>query len=254
MSIENYLNGLPSSNKEKKSEYSQIKSELVYPMQQMSVQPQEEQEEEVSYGTIQERMKRLRNATGTVLNATNTMTPAFPETPKPMVPTKPSFSSSEPDAFESSLNPRLYAQRRQQRQQQQQQQQPYASPEPPVQKKPTTPPLPPFISSPSTPPPAVPSSPRPPKPNNRESMVRTLNPIYAGLECPACHKSVDGSVVSAMDNIWHTSCFKCTACQKILENEQYFEKDGQPYCGKDYKNLFSLHCDFCHEPIEDVSV
>lgn len=262
MSIENYLNGLPSSNKEKKSEYSQIKNELIYPMRQMSVQPKEEQEEEVSYGTIQDRMKRLRNATGTVMDATNTMTPAFPETPKPMVPTKPSFSSSEPDAFEASLNPRLYAQRRQQRQQQLQQQQQGKQPQkqqqpvyaPPVQQqKPPTPPLPPFISSPSTPPPAVPSSPRPPKPNNRESMVRTLNPIYAGLECPACHKPIDGSVVSAMDKIWHSNCFKCITCQKILENEQYFEKDGKPYCGKDYKDMFSLHCDYCHEPIENVS-
>lgn len=291
MSLENYLNGLPSNNKEKKSEYSQIKNELVYPMKQMTVQA-EEQEEEVSYETIQERMKRLRNATGTVLDSTPIMAPAFPETPKPMIPTKPSFSSSSTsDAFEASLNPRSYAQRRQQQYQKQPEQQPekqpvttattqrqpfvspiqtkpaippplkthrqqqYVSPQSPVQKKPATPPLPPFISTPVTPPPAVPNSPRPPKPNNnsRDSLVRTLNPIYAGLECPACNKPIEGSVVSAMEKIWHTQCFRCTTCHKTLENEQYYEKDNEPYCGKDYRKMYSLHCDFCHEPIENVS-
>ncbi|GAA5808596.1 hypothetical protein MFLAVUS_001988 [Mucor flavus] len=293
MSLENYLNGLPSNNKEKKSEYSQIKNELVYPMKQMTVQA-EEQEEEVSYETIQERMKRLRNATGTVLDSTPIMTPAFPETPKPMIPTKPSFSSSSTsDAFEASLNPRSYAQRRQQQYQKQSEQQPeqqpvttttttqrqpyvspvqtkptippplkthrqqqYVSPQSPVQKKPTTPPLPPFISTPVTPPPAVPNSPRPPKPNNnsRDSLVRTLNPIYAGLECPACNKPIEGSVVSAMEKIWHTQCFRCTTCHKTLENEQYYEKDNEPYCGKDYRKMYSLHCDFCHEPIENSAI
>jgi hypothetical protein len=265
---ENYLNGLPSSakNKEKKSEYSQLKSELVYPMQQLSVndQQQEDGSDQVSYGTIQERMKHLRNATGTVLNATQTMNPAFPETPKPMVPTKPSFTSasSQSDAFEASLNPRFYASRRQQQQQQQQRQQ--QSQSPPQQKVSTPPPPPPppmrQDNAPSTPPPAVPNSPRPSKPNSSntnqnksETMVRTLNPIYAGLECPACHKPIDGSVVSAMNQIWHVHCFTCATCHKPLENEKYYEKDDLPYCGKDYRNLFSLHCDFCHEPIEDVS-
>lgn len=261
---ENYLNGLPNkNNKEKKSEYSQLKSELVYPMQGLSVNDADDgDEEQATHETIQDRMKRLRNATGTVLNATHTQTPAFPETPKPMIPQKPSFtststSSAQSDAFEASLNPRISTRRQQPVQLQQQQKPISSSPSPP--QPPPPPPLRKQENSPSTPPPAVPSSPRPPKPssnnsNQKDTMVRTLNPIYAGLECPACQKPIDGSVVSAINQIWHVHCFTCTTCHKPLEDEKYYEKDDKPYCGKDYRKLFSLHCDFCHEPIVDVSL
>lgn len=245
---ENYLNRLPSSNNSGKKEpsqnnYNSIRSELVYPMSKLSVQEQQQQqqvEEEIdqeTYGTIQDRMKRLRNATGTVMNATQTVTPAFPETPKPAISSiKPNFNTkSRPDAFEASLTPKSYSFR------------------PSVQPKPIlSPPLPPPLPtiSPSTPPPVVPNSPRPQKPSKEK--VSTLNPIYAGLDCPKCHKPIEGSVVSALDQIWHAHCFTCSTCRKPLENEQFFEKNEEPYCKKDYQNLFSLHCDFCHDPIEQV--
>jgi hypothetical protein len=245
---ENYLQGLPSNAKNNKNkEYNQLKSELVYPMQKLSVNDQQNVDEE-TYGTVKDRMNRLRDATGTVLNATTTMTPAFPETPKPLVPSKPSFTPSKKfDAFEASLNPRKT---RPISQQLEKQQALKATP-------PSTPPLPPPPSSASSPPPAVPSSPRPPKPVQKrastpENKVRTLNPIYAGRDCPACHKPIEGSVISAMDKIWHVHCFTCSKCRKPLQNEKYFEKDNKAYCSRDYRDLFSLHCDFCHEPIEQV--
>lgn len=244
MSTENYLNELPSnSNNKSKTEYDQVKSELLYPMQKLAV----EDEQDASYSSIQDRMKRLRNATGTVLSTTQSQAPAYPQTPKPTIPIKPSFSS---DAFEASLNPRSHGQRRQQPQNNYQQQA-SASVQKQQSKTPPSPPPVPALHSPSTPPPAVPNSPRPPRPSSNDK-VRTLNPIYAGLTCPGCDKEIEGSVVSAMESIWHDRCFKCTSCHKTLKNEQYFEKDDKPYCGKDYRKLFSLHCDFCHEPIENV--
>ncbi|CAO3631262.1 unnamed protein product [Mucor hiemalis] len=244
--LENYLNELPSNNNNKsKTEYDQVKSELLYPMQKLAV----EDEQDASYSSIQDRMKRLRTATGTVLSTTQSQAPAYPQTPKPTIPTKPSFSS---DAFEASLNPRLHGQRRQQPQNNYQQQA-TASVQKQQYKTPPSPPPVPALHSPSTPPPAVPNSPRPPRPSSNDK-VRTLNPIYAGLTCPGCDKEIEGSVVSAMERIWHDRCFKCTSCHKTLENEQYFEKDDKPYCGKDYRKLFSLHCDFCHEPIENSAI
>ncbi|CAO0797557.1 unnamed protein product [Mucor circinelloides] len=247
--LESYLNGLPSSNNKKEpnqNDYNSIRSELVYPMKKLSVQPQNQEIDQEAYGTIQDRMKRLRNATGTVMNATQTVTPVFPETPKPatLSSTKPAFNTkSRPDAFEASLAPRSYS----------------SSYRPPVQPKPKStpsPPLPPPLpsSATTTPPPAVPSSPRPPKPSSQQGRVSTLNPIYAGLDCPKCHQPIEGSVVSALDQVWHAHCFTCSTCRKPLENQQFFEKNGQPYCKKDYQDLFSLHCDFCHEPIEQQAI
>ncbi|KAL0144092.1 LIM domain-containing protein [Mucor lusitanicus] len=214
---ENYLNGLPSSNKKEpnRNDYNSIRNELVYPMKKLSVEPQNQEIDQ------RHRMKRLRNATGTAMNATQTVTPAFPETPKPAaIPsTKPAFNTkARPDAFEASLTPRSSSYR------------------PPVQPKPEStpsPPLPPPLrtsaAAATTPPPAVPNSPRPPKPSSQQDR---------------------GSVVSALDQVWHAHCFTCCTCRKPLENQQFFEKNGQPYCKKDYQDLFSLHCDFCHEPIE----
>jgi hypothetical protein len=245
---ENYLKGLPSNAKNNKNkEYNQLKSELVYPMQKLSVNDQQNVNEE-AYGTIKDRMNRLRDATGTVLDATPTMPPAVPETPKPALPSKPSFTSSRrPDAFEASLNPRSSNKTRPQSLQFEKQQ--------PLKATPPLPPPPPTASTP--PPPDVPSSPRPPKPVQKrnsilDKKVSTLNPIYAGVDCPACQRPIEGSVVSAMDQIWHVHCFTCSKCRKPLENEKYFEKDNKPYCSRDYRDLFSLHCDFCHGPIEQV--
>lgn len=71
--------------------------------------------------------------------------------------------------------------------------------------------------------------------------------------CPSCHKPIQGSVVSAMNTLWHASCFTCYKCNKTMEQEKYYQHKGHPYCYKDYKKLFSLTCDFCKKPIDTVS-
>ncbi|RCI06266.1 Transforming growth factor beta-1-induced transcript 1 protein [Rhizopus stolonifer] len=230
--LETYLNGLPKNTSKK----DQLKNQLVYPP---TIEDQD-------LGSIRDRMSRLRTATGTVLTTTQAMTPAFPETPKPAIPSKPVFSG---DAFEASLTPKS---RRSVIQPPRVALKPstiHTSSPTPVTKPspPATPPMP-----VATPPPAVPNSPRPPRPSSDK--VSILNPIYAGLDCPGCQQPIKGSVVSAMDRIWHAHCFVCTQCNKTLENEQYFVHDDQPFCAQDYRVLFSLRCDLCHKPIEHSAI
>ncbi|KAI9247527.1 hypothetical protein BY458DRAFT_527133 [Sporodiniella umbellata] len=86
-----------------------------------------------------------------------------------------------------------------------------------------------------------------PKPSTKVSVPSAL---YIGQICPGCHEQVSGSVVSAVDKLWHTRCFQCTHCHKGMESEQYFEKDNGIYCAKDYRLLFSITCHTCQEPIE----
>lgn len=71
--------------------------------------------------------------------------------------------------------------------------------------------------------------------------------------CGACKKPIAGQVVTAMGKTWHPEHFVCTHCQEEIGSRNFFERDGQPYCEKDYHNLFSPRCYYCNGPILDVS-
>ncbi|KAK0140839.1 Paxillin [Merluccius polli] len=159
---------------------------------------------------------------------------------------------------------------------------------PPPPREPTPPPAPP-TPSPSPPPkPATPppppkvfvsvscqteydpiqsqgkSSPTgPPKPANKldnmlGSLQSDLNKLgvqtVAKGVCGACKKPIVGQVVTAMGRTWHPEHFVCTHCQDEIGSRNFFERDGQPYCEKDYHNLFSPRCHYCNGPILDKVV
>uniref|UniRef100_A0A8C5LLR7 Paxillin n=1 Tax=Leptobrachium leishanense TaxID=445787 RepID=A0A8C5LLR7_9ANUR len=72
--------------------------------------------------------------------------------------------------------------------------------------------------------------------------------------CGACKKPIAGQVVTAMGKTWHPEHFVCTHCQDEIGSRNFFERDGQPYCEKDYHNLFSPRCHYCNGPILDKVV
>ncbi|KAI1882383.1 hypothetical protein AGOR_G00250120 [Albula goreensis] len=72
--------------------------------------------------------------------------------------------------------------------------------------------------------------------------------------CGACRKPIVGQVVTAMGRTWHPEHFVCTHCQEEIGSRNFFERDGQPYCEKDYHNLFSPRCYYCNGPILDKVV
>ncbi|CAL8343403.1 unnamed protein product [Lota lota] len=72
--------------------------------------------------------------------------------------------------------------------------------------------------------------------------------------CGACMKPIVGQVVTAMGRTWHPEHFVCTHCQEEIGSRNFFERDGQPYCEKDYHNLFSPRCYYCNGPILDKVV
>uniref|UniRef100_A0A671K585 LIM zinc-binding domain-containing protein n=1 Tax=Sinocyclocheilus anshuiensis TaxID=1608454 RepID=A0A671K585_9TELE len=61
-------------------------------------------------------------------------------------------------------------------------------------------------------------------------------------------------VVTAMGRTWHPEHFVCTHCQEEIGSKNFFERDGQPYCEKDYHSLFSPRCYYCNGPILDVRI
>lgn len=53
-----------------------------------------------------------------------------------------------------------------------------------------------------------------------------------------------------MGKDWHPECFNCTKCHIPLSPDNFFEKNGKPYCEKDYYDLFSPKCYGCLKPIK----
>uniref|UniRef100_A0A671RNQ6 Paxillin b n=1 Tax=Sinocyclocheilus anshuiensis TaxID=1608454 RepID=A0A671RNQ6_9TELE len=60
--------------------------------------------------------------------------------------------------------------------------------------------------------------------------------------CGACCKPIVGQVVTAMGRTWHPEHFVCTHCQEEIGSRNFFEREGQPYCERDYHHLFSPRC------------
>jgi paxillin len=55
-----------------------------------------------------------------------------------------------------------------------------------------------------------------------------------------------------MGKNWHPQCFKCTACAKQLDPQHFYEKNGLPYCERDYNRLFAPPCAGCKLPITNT--
>ncbi|OQR70686.1 lipoma-preferred partner-like [Tropilaelaps mercedesae] len=68
--------------------------------------------------------------------------------------------------------------------------------------------------------------------------------------CVECQREVlnDGSGCSAMDKVYHISCFKCHVCKKELQGKAFFAVQGQPYCEEDYLDTLEK-CTACRKPI-----
>nr|XP_046231512.1 PDZ and LIM domain protein 5b isoform X1 [Scatophagus argus]XP_046231514.1 PDZ and LIM domain protein 5b isoform X1 [Scatophagus argus] len=68
--------------------------------------------------------------------------------------------------------------------------------------------------------------------------------------CARCQQKILGEVMNALKQTWHVSCFICVACQQPIRGNMFHMEDGQPYCEKDYYNLFGTNCHGCDFPIE----
>ncbi|XP_029693192.1 PDZ and LIM domain protein 5b isoform X2 [Takifugu rubripes] len=73
---------------------------------------------------------------------------------------------------------------------------------------------------------------------------------YFAPTCARCQHKILGHVMNALKQTWHMSCFVCVACQQPIGNSMFHMEDGQPYCEKDFYNLFGTNCHGCDFPIE----
>jgi paxillin len=72
--------------------------------------------------------------------------------------------------------------------------------------------------------------------------------------CAACSKPIVGQVITALGHTWHPEHFTCTHCNQELGTQNFFEREGRPYCEQDYHGLFSPRCGYCQGPILDKCI
>ncbi|CAB4041536.1 paxillin-like isoform X1, partial [Paramuricea clavata] len=72
--------------------------------------------------------------------------------------------------------------------------------------------------------------------------------------CAACNKPIIGQVCTALGKTWHPEHFTCVACELPLGSRNFFEREGKPFCEKDYHELYAPRCAYCNGPILDSCV
>ncbi|XP_065202071.1 LIM domain kinase 1 isoform X2 [Planococcus citri] len=67
--------------------------------------------------------------------------------------------------------------------------------------------------------------------------------------CASCLNIItEDDYIHALDQYWHTDCFRCSACDISLSN-WYFEKDGLLFCKNDYWSKYGECCQDCAQVI-----
>lgn len=72
--------------------------------------------------------------------------------------------------------------------------------------------------------------------------------------CAACNKPIIGQVCTALGRTWHPEHFTCVTCEVALGATNFFERDGKPFCERDYHEQFAPKCAYCNGPILDSCV
>uniref|UniRef100_A0A8C8CQX2 LIM domain kinase 1 n=1 Tax=Oncorhynchus tshawytscha TaxID=74940 RepID=A0A8C8CQX2_ONCTS len=75
---------------------------------------------------------------------------------------------------------------------------------------------------------------------------------FSGRSLPVCagcrQRIYDEQYLQALNNDWHTVCFRCCQCSASLSH-WYYQKEGRLFCKKDYWAKFGELCHGCNDPI-----
>uniref|UniRef100_A0A667YGF1 Leupaxin n=2 Tax=Myripristis murdjan TaxID=586833 RepID=A0A667YGF1_9TELE len=69
--------------------------------------------------------------------------------------------------------------------------------------------------------------------------------------CAYCKGAIMQNILTAMDQSWHPEHFFCAHCGGRFGDEGFLERDGKPYCTKDFYLLFAPKCSGCGESVKE---
>ena len=87
---------------------------------------------------------------------------------------------------------------------------------------------------------------------SNKQCVRRVVFVSHSMRCSGLLCVVLLQVIMALGGLWHPEHFMCVHCKEPLGTQNFFERDNQPYCERDYYLLFSPRCASCNGPILDV--
>jgi len=67
-------------------------------------------------------------------------------------------------------------------------------------------------------------------------------------KCGICMKVIKEDGCTAFGKVYHKECFKCCVCKRRIDGK-FFQKNGKPYCEKDYAKIVE-ECCVCKQPIK----
>ncbi|CAD5113669.1 DgyrCDS2829 [Dimorphilus gyrociliatus] len=70
-------------------------------------------------------------------------------------------------------------------------------------------------------------------------------------QCAACSDPILDHCLTALNKTWHPEHFCCTNCGQSFGTEGFHEKDGKPFCRKDYFEMFAPKCSSCDNVIRN---
>ncbi|KAM7370916.1 hypothetical protein PAMP_010426 [Pampus punctatissimus] len=77
-----------------------------------------------------------------------------------------------------------------------------------------------------------------------------------GTPCNNCREFVEGEVVTVLGKTYHPACFVCTICKQPFPagdcvtfsgKDCLCQRDGVPYCERDYQIRFGVQCEACQK-------
>ncbi len=60
--------------------------------------------------------------------------------------------------------------------------------------------------------------------------------------CAGCGQPITGAHTTALDRAWHPEHFVCAHCRRPFAGSSFYERDGRPYCERDFQELFGRRC------------
>jgi len=67
--------------------------------------------------------------------------------------------------------------------------------------------------------------------------------------CAHCAQPIADKAITALGKKWHPDHFVCTTCNGPFPNGQFMERDGKPYCERDFYGGFAPKCAQCNSSI-----
>ncbi|CAB3400420.1 unnamed protein product [Caenorhabditis bovis] len=93
---------------------------------------------------------------------------------------------------------------------------------------------------------------KPPGTNSTISRSSTTEETF----CTGCGYMIfDKYIYKVMDDCYHESCLRCSACQQQLgANPTCYARHGQVYCADDHQLLFGKRCRRCRYPLQTKDI